>query len=89
VVSYDVVDDGRRARLSKFLLGHLDRVQKSVFEGEIQESKLEELREGIEKRIDQTEDSVRVYTLCARCEGLTEVIGTGIYIEPEPGDIVF
>ncbi|HXH07482.1 MAG TPA: CRISPR-associated endonuclease Cas2 [Vicinamibacterales bacterium] len=88
VVAYDVVDDYQRARLARFLRGYLEHVQKSVFEGEIAEGRLSDLLAGIRERIDPAADSVRIYTLCGRCQGQTEVIGTGIYVEPEEGDIV-
>lgn len=88
VVAYDVVDDHNRAKLAKFLKGYLDHVQKSVFEGEIAERRLEGLRAGILERIDARVDSVRIYGLCARCRGVTEVIGTGVYVEREEGDFL-
>jgi CRISPR-associated protein Cas2 len=88
VVSYDVVDDYKRARLAKFLKGYLDHVQKSVFEGDIQEWRLEQLHNGIRERIDPRVDSVRVYTLCLRCRGVTEIIGTGVYVERDDDDIL-
>jgi CRISPR-associated protein Cas2 len=88
VVSYDVCDDRRRARLARVLRGYVDRVQKSVFEGEIPDRRLESLREEIQHSIDQGEDSVRLYTLCERCQGATEIIGTGVYVEGDEGDVV-
>lgn len=88
VVTYDIVDDYKRTRLAKFLKGYLDHVQKSVFEGDIQEWHLEKLRQGIRERIDLTVDSVRLYTLCVRCQGVTEIIGTGVYVEHEDDDIL-
>ncbi|HWP34537.1 MAG TPA: CRISPR-associated endonuclease Cas2 [Thermodesulfobacteriota bacterium] len=87
VVSYDVTDDRKRARLARFLLGYCERVQKSVFEGEVAERRLEGLRRGLGRLIDQKVDSVRLYTLCARCRLATEVIGTGVYVE-RPEDVV-
>jgi len=88
VVAYDVMDDPRRARLSKFLLGYLDRVQKSVFEGEIEEKRFETMKAGIEKIIDQDEDTVRIYHLCLRCIPAVEVVGTGVIIEEDEGDFI-
>jgi CRISPR-associated protein Cas2 len=87
VVSYDVTDDAKRARLARFLLAYCDRVQKSVFEGEVAERRVEGLRRGVARLIDQKVDSVRLYTLCARCRLATEVVGTGIYVE-QPGDVL-
>jgi CRISPR-associated protein Cas2 len=88
VVAYDVVLDRRRTRLAKRLKGFLQRVQKSVFEGEIAEERLEELRSVIWNEIDPTEDSVRIYHLCLRCIPMTEIIGQGVYLGPEEDEII-
>jgi CRISPR-associated protein Cas2 len=89
VVAYDVCDDKRRSRLARGLIGFLDRVQKSVFEGELPERRLEPLRKRIAAEIDHETDSARIYLLCSRCRGAVEVIGTGAYIEAGEDDIVF
>jgi CRISPR-associated protein Cas2 len=89
VISYDVTDDRRRERLSRFLRGYAERVQKSVFEGVVPERVVERLRGGITKTIDHGGDSVRLYTLCRRCREATEVIGTGVYIaHDEDADVL-
>lgn len=88
LISYDVVDDRKRIQLAKFLKGHLERVQKSVFEGVIADRHLETIKRGVEKRIDRSEDSVRIYSLCERCASSVEIIGTGVYIEREDEDIL-
>jgi CRISPR-associated protein Cas2 len=88
LVSYDVVDNHKRLRLAKFLKGHLERVQKSVFEGVIADRALETVKHGIEKEIDRTEDSVRIYTLCERCVSSVEIIGTGVHIEEQDEDVL-
>jgi CRISPR-associated endonuclease Cas2 len=46
VVAYDIPDDRRRLRLSRVLWGMLDRVQKSVFEGELEEHQVDRLEAG-------------------------------------------
>ncbi len=89
VVSYDVTDDRRRARLAELLRDYVDRVQKSVFEGPVAEARVERLRRGVTDLIDHAEDSVRVYTLCRRCREATEAIGTAVRVAwDEPGDVV-
>ena len=77
VISYDIADDRRRTRLAKFLEGFGDRVQYSVFEAELDESQLNDLIRDGRKIIDELEDSLRVYRLCAKCERLIEVMGCG------------
>ncbi len=88
IVSYDVVSNVRRAKLSKFLKGHLERVQKSVFEGEIGDRRYEALKQDIAKQINQEEDTVRIYTLCERCVASVDIVGTGVYIEHGDEDIL-
>ena len=88
LVSYDVVDNSKRLALSKFLKGHLERVQKSVFEGVIPDRQLETVKRGIQKRINQEEDTVRIYLLCERCISAVEIIGTGVFIEPQNEDVL-
>lgn len=88
VVSYDVTDDRARARLARYLLGYLDRVQKSVFEGEVDGDKRETLAADVARLIDQEQDSVRFYALCPRCRAATEIIGTGTYVEVDDGDVI-
>jgi CRISPR-associated protein Cas2 len=77
VVAYDIVDNRRRNKIAKTMLDYGFRVQKSVFECLIDDRKYLSMKEKIEKLIDPTEDSVRYYFLCARCENSTEVSGSG------------
>lgn len=88
VVAYDIVLDKRRTRLAKRLKGFLQRVQKSVFEGEISDDRLADLQEIIWSEIDPTEDSVRIYHLCGRCIPQTDIMGQGVYLGPEEDEII-
>jgi len=88
VVCYDVVSDRRRARLLKNLKGFLPHVQKSVFEGELTDRRLEELRRSVFREIDPEEDTVRIYHLCQRCVPAVEVLGTGVFVETGDADEV-
>ncbi len=60
VVCYDIVSDRRRARLLRLLKGYLPHVQKSVFEGELADARLAELRRKVHELIDATEDLARL-----------------------------
>ena len=88
VVCYDVVNDRKRTKLAKALKNFLERVQKSVFEGDISENRYLRMKKTIEKIIDLEIDTVRIYRLCERCIPATEIIGTGIFVEDQPEDIV-
>ncbi len=77
VVSYDVSNDRRRTRLSHTLEDFGQRVQYSVFECLLETEALESLRHRIQKLIDPSEDSLRIYCLCRDCENRLEILGTG------------
>ena len=88
VVCYDIVSDRRRARMLKRMKGMLPHVQKSVFEGELTDARLLDMRQMIHKEIDLEEDTVRIYHQCRRCVPATEVIGVGVYVERGDADEV-
>lgn len=89
VVAYDVISDTRRNRLAKMLKGYLQRVQKSVFEGELTTRRLDAMKRAVKRVIDLEEDTVRVYQICARCVPATEIFGVGTFVEPPDEDILF
>jgi CRISPR-associated protein Cas2 len=77
IVSYDIVSNRKRYRVAKILKNYGVRVQKSVFECQIDDRQYLKMREEIEKNIDHELDSVRYYFLCSRCVGNVEVSGWG------------
>lgn len=76
IVSYDIPDDRKRDRVSKTLLDFGTRVQYSVFECILDNKLLEKMTAKL-SRIISDEDSVRIYALCAKCEGVAKVLGKG------------
>lgn len=83
VVSYDIVDDKKRRDVSNLLLDYGTRVQKSVFECIIDESKYIEMKQRVQEIIDLENDSVRFYNICERCKGRIEISGRGIYVSDD------
>ncbi len=77
LVSYDIPNDKRRTKLSKTLKDFGDRVHYSVFECIMADDLLHDMKNRIKNIINQKEDSVRIYTLCANCEKIVDIIGTG------------
>lgn len=88
VVCYDVVSNSRRRKLRGKLKGMLESVQKSVFEGQLPESRYDDLIARINKCIDRGTDTVRVYRVCGRCRTLSELIGTAHVVPDGPTDEV-
>ena len=62
ILVYDVAEE-RVNRVRTYLKCYLPRVQNSVFEGELTESKLETVKAGLAKRIDAETDSVLLWVL--------------------------
>ncbi len=60
ILVYDV-DVSRVPKVCKFLRRYLHWVQNSVFEGELRESQLEEVRWGLKQLIDPERDSIYIY----------------------------
>ena len=77
LVSYDVVDDKRRTKISQKLEDYGKRVQYSVFECILDDKKIEELKEKILEILDEDEDSIRIYNLCQSCIKNVKVFGIG------------
>ncbi len=61
LVVYDIPDDRRRYKLSKFLEGQGRRVQKSVFECFMDLEEMRRLLPKVERLVEPKEDNVRFY----------------------------
>lgn len=81
IISYDVVKNSKRNRISKKLKNYGTRVQKSVFECVITEKQYYQLKEKLEQIIDRQTDSLRFYRLCEKCKIAVEVCGCGTVTE--------
>ncbi len=81
----DKSGDRRRAKLVKFLDGHGDRVQYSVFEGRFgSKEELQGVLDRIKKMIDEKQDSVRIYPLTLEVEKKIIIFGKGeIFQRPD------
>lgn len=86
VVAYDVVDDARRDRLARFLLGWGRRVQKSVYEVDLTARELAQVREGVERLLRIPPDRVHIYALCHECA--SKRLNYGGDLEPDAGPVV-
>jgi CRISPR-associated protein Cas2 len=80
LVSYDVTDDGGRRRVMEALKDYGRRVQYSVFECNVEEKELAELRRRIEVELEPATDSCRIYRLCRECAEEVAILGKGIGI---------
>ena len=76
LVVYDIPNDKRRTKLSKFLEGYGRRVQFSVFECFLNLDEMRELHEKVKKLVKLTEDNVRFYWISEEAVSRVLVIGS-------------
>jgi CRISPR-associated protein Cas2 len=86
-ISYDIPDNKRRLKIAKTLKDYGERVHLSVFEARLENSQLKRMKERIKRIINQEEDSVRIYSLCAACSEKIDIIGYGKMVQ-DPDVIV-
>jgi CRISPR-associated protein Cas2 len=83
VLAYDITDDARRTELAAKLKNYGQRVQKSVFEFDLEADQIAELRKEAEKIADISEDNLRYYFLCKKDEVRVEHIGASVIYRDE------
>ncbi|MFZ5570184.1 MAG: CRISPR-associated endonuclease Cas2 [Thermodesulfobacteriota bacterium] len=83
LVSYDIPDDKRRLKIAKTIKDFGDRVQYSVFECILDADLLEKMVDRLGKIVEEEEDSVRIYAMCAQCEKTIQIIGKGCVTEEQ------
>lgn len=67
LITYDIENDKRRKQILDELEAFGYRVNYSVFECELNQTKLRKLKEKIEELVDVKYDSVRFYHICENC----------------------
>lgn len=60
IIVYDIKVD-RVNKVKGYLRKHLNWIQNSVFEGEVTQSELKEIKTGLKEIIDKNEDSVIIF----------------------------
>jgi len=74
LVCFDISDDRIRNRVGKHLLGHGDRVQKSVFEIAVKNrNQLDKIQQELDTFVED-ERNIRFYRLCADCRTASETL---------------
>jgi CRISPR-associated protein Cas2 len=83
IVAYDIADPKRLNRVAKIIKDYGLRVQKSIFEVDVGKSSFSEMKARIENVIEPDLDGVKYFPLCEKCAGTVEIIGQGIFIDPD------
>ena len=83
IAAYDIADPRRLNRVAKVLKDYGTRVQKSIFEVTVDNRVFTEMKDRIEEEIEASEDGVKYFPVCEKCAGTLEVIGQGVFIDPD------
>jgi len=83
LVIYDIAEPRRLNKIAKVIKDYGIRVQKSIFEVDVNSTAFEEMKFRIEKIIEMSEDGVKYFPLCEKCKNTVEIIGQGIFIDPD------
>lgn len=67
VVIYDIRDTRRLHRVAKVMESYGQRVQKSIFECDLEKTAFFRLRKHLDQIIDPDEDSIKFFRLCGSC----------------------
>lgn len=83
IVAYDIANPRRLNKVACVIKDYGIRVQKSIFEVSVDLKHFVEMKSRIEKIIDTSKDGVKYFPLCEKCIGTLEIIGKGIFIDPD------
>lgn len=75
VVAYDIANPRRLNRIAKVMKDYGVRVQKSIFEVEVNDSTFTEMRFRAEDVMNRHEDGVKYFPLCDRCADTLIALG--------------
>ncbi|SEM46056.1 CRISPR-associated protein, Cas2 family [Syntrophus gentianae] len=83
IVAYDIANPKRIAQVARILKDYGVRVQKSIFEVDVNGGVFTAMKKRIETVIVPAEDGVKYFPLCRKCAGTVEIIGQGVYTDPD------
>jgi CRISPR-associated protein Cas2 len=83
IVVYDIACPRRIVRVAKILKDYGVRVQKSIFEVDVDAQFFREMRCRVEKKIVPEEDGIKYFPFCEKCAGAVEIIGQGSLTDPD------
>ncbi len=78
IITYDIVDNKDRSKFHSFLKDLGINAQKSVFECDLDDNDLYDIRRYCRKYLDLGQDSIRIYRICSRCYSKAIIHGQGI-----------
>ncbi len=83
VICFDVHDPKRLRKIANQMKNFAARVQRSVFECQLESDQLQELKQRLAVLLEPTEDQVRYYHLCGKDKQQIVIDGKG-GVTPDP-----
>ncbi|GAB6887056.1 CRISPR-associated endonuclease Cas2 [Desulfothermus okinawensis JCM 13304] len=83
VITYDISDNKVRTKFHHLLKNLGYNIQKSVFECDMSEYDLIQIRKFCVQYLDVETDSVRIYKICSDCLDKAQVQGTTIKLKAD------
>ena len=80
LITYDISKDETRDKFHNFLKEYGLNTQKSVFECDIDNMAIRDIKDKARSLIDFETDSVRFYRICEHCSRKTEISGQGLRV---------
>ncbi len=84
LIAYDLSSDGARSRVAARLSAWGDRLQRSVFECQLQADELAEVLAEIEELINPSKDVVQVFRQCSSCDSERVDLGQAHELSDDP-----
>ena len=78
LVMYDICDKKRLRKVENVISSYGVRVQKSVFECDISESKMKTMCNDVVLEMELSSDSIRIYPLLNDARNKVDILGVGL-----------
>jgi CRISPR-associated protein Cas2 len=88
LIAYDISDARRLQKVAKIMKDYGIRVQKSIFEADVNEHRFKEMRKRIQSVITPEEDGIKYFPLCGRCSDTIITYGKDIPTEHQGSYLV-
>lgn len=83
IISYDIANKKRLAKIARYSEKYLNRVLYSVFEGELTDVQFAQLKSEVDKVLVLDEDSVFFIKLCAECVENIHIQGSKVPLQKD------
>lgn len=88
VIAYDIAHPRRLNRIARIMKDYGHRVQKSIFEVDVDERRFEEMRRRAERVMEHEADGVKYFSLCNRCADTLVALGVCYNLQADEDCII-